>query len=128
MNGQIIDPTAHRISSILWTQSAIDPKQRFLVATSDFRANGGGKLSSPAGTGADIVSDITLKQAIMDLLQRETWKGQVAADWHLHPEIAHPAIFETAPNAISHLSEIQRYDPTPLDETKDGFLRIQLSL
>ena len=128
MNGQINDPTAHRIRSIQWNQSAIDPKQRFLVAISNFRANGGGKFPSPAGAGADVVSDITLKQAPIDLLQSGTWKGQVAADWHLHPEIAQKAIFETAPNAIAHLNEIHRYDPTPLDETTYGFLQIQLSL
>ncbi|MEP3844343.1 MAG: 5'-nucleotidase C-terminal domain-containing protein [Paracoccaceae bacterium] len=128
VNGQIVDPTAHRISSIQWNQSAIDPKQQFLVAMSNFRANGGGKFPSPASTGADFVSDITLKQAIIDLLQCGTWKGHVSADWHLHPEIAQKANFETAPNAISHLSEIHRYNPTPLNETEDGFLKIQISL
>ena len=128
VNGRIIDPTAHRISSIQWNQTAIDPEQQFLVAMSNFRANGGGKFPSPAGAGVDVVSDITLKQAIIDLLQSETWKGHVSADWQLHPEIAQTAIFETAPNAIAHLNEIHRYDPTPLDGTTDRFLQIQLSL
>ena len=127
VNGKIINSTAHRISSILWNQSTIDPKQRFLVAMSNFRANGG-KFPSPAGNGAAVVSDIALKRAIIDLLQSGTWKGHVSADWHLHPEIAQEAIFETAPNAISHLNEIHRYDPTPLDETTYGFLQLQLSL
>ncbi|MEO9897184.1 MAG: 5'-nucleotidase C-terminal domain-containing protein [Paracoccaceae bacterium] len=128
VNGQIVDPTARRISSIKWNRSEIDPKQRFLVAMSNYRANGGGKFLSPVGRGADVVSDITLKQTIVNLLRRGNWKGHVLADWHLHPKIGHKAIFETAPNAVSHLSQIDHFEPAPLNETTDGFLRVQVSL
>ena len=128
MNGRLVDPAAHRVSSVKWNRADIDPEQQFLVAMSNYRANGGGKFPTPAGKGPDIVSSVTLKQLVEDLLQSETWKGHVMADWHLHPEIGHKAIFETAPNAVSHLGQIYHYDPTPVEKTKDGFLRVCVSL
>ncbi len=127
-NGQVKDRQARRINSVHWNNADIDPEQRFLVAMSSYRANGGGKFPRVTGSGPDIVSSLSLKNAVENLLRHETWKGQVMAEWFLHTEIGHKAHFETAPNAISHLGQIYQYKPKPIDKTRDGFLRVEVNL
>lgn len=122
--GRLVDPAAERITDLRFEGRPIDPAQRFVVATNNYRAAGGGSFPGLDGKNVILEAPDTNRDAIVRYVQEQ---GEIdpAADgnWRLAPTTGRARlVVEIGPGARAHLAAA----PLPLEElgqTAEGFLR-----
>ncbi|SFL50474.1 bifunctional 2',3'-cyclic-nucleotide 2'-phosphodiesterase/3'-nucleotidase [Shimia aestuarii] len=126
--GRIVSPTAQRVHDVHFGGAPLDPSRRFLLATSEYRAGGGGHYP---GSGLDRTVPIA-PVALRDILSRHVrhTRGRVSPDipaWRFRRLPRTFARFDTGAGAANH--------PLPgdlalelLGEGGDGFLSFRLDL
>ncbi len=128
--GRVIDPAFSRIRNLEFDGQPIAPDQSFLVATNNYRANGGGHF--PIARQARMID---LPQiSIQDILCKYV-AGTLPADPLAHaprpfsfvPNQRQGAILTTGPRALHHVAELAEYHPRILPDDADGFMRIHLT-
>ncbi|TMM52892.1 5'-nucleotidase C-terminal domain-containing protein [Sulfitobacter sabulilitoris] len=126
-----IDPTRphDRISGVSYQGRPVRPGQTFLVATTQFRAAGGGGYHVFDDDALMIRGQTTLRDALVAYLRTPDCAAvRGAPPWRFKPGLGVQAVLHTHPDAITHLADIADLAPTPLGKTEDGFLRLRLSL
>ena len=108
INGQLANPNAQRIRNLSFGGKPIDPQARFIVATNNYRAYGGGNF--PGVTGAKVVLDAPdeNRQALVDYLsQSAVSKINPSADgnWRIAPTGTVEATFLSSSNAARFLAQ-----------------------
>ena len=133
--GQLISPDHSRIRRLTVNGRPVTAEQRFVVATNNYRANGGGHF--PFATQPDAEAGMihlpTLR--IHDIL-RDYLSGKLPRDpleQAPHPfslDFAHggSAILTTGPGAQRYLDELAKYNPRVMPLDDEGFLPIHLTL
>ncbi len=128
--GRLINPAFSRILNLELDGQPIAPDQKFIVATNNYRANGGGHF--PIVRQARMID---LPQiSIQDILCKYV-AGTLPADPLEHaprpfsfmPNEGQVAILTTGPGAQSHIAELAEYHPRILPNDADGFMRIHLT-
>lgn len=129
--GRIVNPTGTRVRSATVNGVAISADQAFVVATNNYRVNGGG--------GFPIADDPRLIPLPL-LGVQEVLKGYLAQPRQSDPLEHAPrpfsfapldgvtAILKTGPKARKYLDELSEYAPNDLGLDDDGFLQIALTL
>ncbi|SIS79869.1 2',3'-cyclic-nucleotide 2'-phosphodiesterase / 3'-nucleotidase [Gemmobacter megaterium] len=116
-----------RVRNLRHNGSPVDPQASFILATSSYRAAGGGTFPA-TGPTADLVlsSDIPVRGIVATWLAKEgSYRPPPADLWRFGPCPGTSVVLETSPQALPHLP---RAGLTPLDLTDNGFLRLRLSL
>ena len=108
INGQLANAQAQRIRNLSYAGKPIDPQQRFLVVTNNYRAYGGGNF--PGVTGAKVVLDAPdeNRQALVDYLSQSAGsKINPSADgnWRIAPTGTVEATFLSSSNAARFLAQ-----------------------
>ncbi|HEY1092616.1 MAG TPA: bifunctional 2',3'-cyclic-nucleotide 2'-phosphodiesterase/3'-nucleotidase, partial [Burkholderiaceae bacterium] len=84
--GQFIAPEAHRVVELKYQGKPIDPKAQFLVATSNYRANGGGNFPGLGSDKVVIDSGEETRQLLTHYLREQTKVRPVAdGNWRIRP-------------------------------------------
>jgi len=123
-SGKVVNAGAERIKNLKFGSAPIDPAAKFVVATNNYRASGGG--SFPGLDGKNIVLDAPDENR-QALIQYFTAQGKVnpSADgnWKLTPIPGQSVIFVSSPNA-------EKYLPAGVVKVKvrdDGFAEYRIS-
>ena len=123
-SGKVVNAGAERIKNLKFGGAAIDPTAKFVVATNNYRASGGGNF--PGLDGKNIVLDAPDENR-QALIQYFTAQGKVnpSADgnWKLVPIPGQSVIFVSSPNA-------EKYLPAGVVKVKvrdDGFVEYRIS-
>ena len=108
INGQLANPNAQRIRNLSFGGKPIDPQARFIVATNNYRAYGGGNF--PGVTAAKVVLDAPdeNRQALVDYLSQSAGsKINPSADgnWRIAPTGTVEATFLSSSNAARFLAQ-----------------------
>lgn len=128
LKGALANPDANRIKNLQYNGQPIDPEQKFLVATNNYRASGGG--SFPGLTGKNIVinsPDENRNVVLQYIVDQKTINPSADGNWSFAPIQGSPTVtFETSPNAQKVAESIpgMKYVST-LDS---GFAKFQLAL
>lgn len=127
-----IDPSSppfERISEIQFEGAPVRPTQDFMLATTQFRAAGGGGYT-PTPPAQVVTSGYhALHDALVDVLDtatRDPWEDRPA--WRFAPLDCVEAVLLTHPDAIGHLRDISHLLPMPLGTTSDGFIQLRITL
>lgn len=123
--GVVSNQDAHRIINFTNLDgSAIDPNQKFIVATNNYRASGGGNFPGTKGGNATVVVDSPLenRQILMDYIKEQGVVNPVADNnWKIAPVggVAKTLTFKSSPAA----KEVLASTPSIKDvgSTSDGF-------
>ncbi len=126
--GDLVRPDAARIRKLRHDGAPIDPNAWFIVATNNFRANGGGSFPGLDG-GKTIIEPLTLSSDVV--------RKYVSRMGDLRPRVCHnwrlsaltPGTggwFDTGLNARLHLDDDLALDVQPVHDTDEGFLRCLL--
>lgn len=127
--GELINADAHRVVNLTYQGEKVGPDQKFVVATNNYRAGGGGNFPGFAGDIETIVSSPDEnRQAIIDYI-RETGVINPSADmnWTFAPIEGETTVtFETSPEAQKYAADMEniQYQST----LQSGFAKYTIDL
>lgn len=125
--GRLCNPGATRIRDLEHAGRPLDPEAEFLVATSSYRAAGGGFFPGCGDPVREFLAPPILLRDVLGayLMQFSPYVAPAAPVWRFVPMPGASAILRTAPQARAVLP---RSDLVPLGRDRQGFLRLRVML
>ena len=126
---EIIPGDAQPARNLRWQGRPLDPDQEFLVATTHYRASGGGGITAFDDRHIVLRTELVLERALTDFLAAGDF-SQIndPHPWRLTPRQAACVTYDAPPAALAHLDEIADFRPKRISTTSTGMARLQLQL
>ncbi|MGG1617850.1 bifunctional 2',3'-cyclic-nucleotide 2'-phosphodiesterase/3'-nucleotidase [Paenibacillus sp. NRS-1782] len=122
--GTVINPSAHRIKDLQYNGKAIDPAQKFIVATNNYRASSS-KLANPDGKRIVMAAPDESRQVVIDYIRTNgTINPAADGNWSIAPFGEAKVTFESSPDAKDVLAGNQKI--SFLGSAADGFAKYSL--
>ncbi|MGQ0662654.1 MAG: bifunctional 2',3'-cyclic-nucleotide 2'-phosphodiesterase/3'-nucleotidase [Pseudomonadota bacterium] len=127
-DGKVVNPDSHRIVDLRFQGRPIDPAQRFVVATNNYRASGGGKFPALDGKNVIVEAPDENRTALTDYIaEGGTVNPSADGNWGFAPiGKALTVMFESSPAAEKFLAANPRL--SRLGPGAGGFMNYGLRL
>jgi 2',3'-cyclic-nucleotide 2'-phosphodiesterase / 3'-nucleotidase len=125
--GEALNPQSSRIVNLQFEGKAIDPAQKFVVASNNYRASSS-KFANPDGKRIILASPDENRQAVIDYIREyKTINPTADGNWSLAPTIGSANVsFKTSPDSKSFSDGIDSL--VYVGNTADGYAEYQLKL
>ncbi|MBC9246141.1 bifunctional 2',3'-cyclic-nucleotide 2'-phosphodiesterase/3'-nucleotidase [Paracoccus sp. 11-3] len=134
-DGAVAAPDANRIVDLQFNGQPIDPAAEFIVATNNYRAEGGG--SFPGNDGSTIVfegPDTNRDVIVRYIIEQGTIDPEADANWSFQPLDGATALFDSGPAGVVYVDQIKGPQIEAIGHADgsfagdDGFARYRLML
>ncbi|SEO03087.1 bifunctional 2',3'-cyclic-nucleotide 2'-phosphodiesterase/3'-nucleotidase [Palleronia pelagia] len=129
VEGNLVNPEAHRIVDLQFEGAPIDETQSFVVATNNYRAGGGGNFPGIDDGSVILVAPDTNRDVIVRyILEQGTINPSADFNWSFAPLDDTSVTFETGPKARDYVDLVTAAEVEFVDMTDTGFARFRLTL
>ncbi|WP_412029514.1 2',3'-cyclic-nucleotide 2'-phosphodiesterase [Deinococcus yunweiensis] len=98
--GEVVNATAHRIRNLQYQGKPIDPAAKFVVATNNYRASGGGSFPGLDGKNIVLAAPDETRQALVGFFsEQKTVNPTADGNWKLTPIPGVTLLYVSSPTA-----------------------------
>ncbi|GEO84850.1 MULTISPECIES: bifunctional 2',3'-cyclic-nucleotide 2'-phosphodiesterase/3'-nucleotidase [Alphaproteobacteria] len=128
-DGKAVHPEANRIVNLMFDGKPIDPAQKFVVATNNYRAGGGGKFPEIAADKVVFVAPDTNRDVIVRyIIDKGEINPSADGNWSFAPMAGTTAIFESGPKGRQYAAAVKGAKIEEAGDGAEGFARFRLLL
>lgn len=123
--GAVINPDASRIVDLRYQGEPVNPEQKFVVATNNYRAAGGGNFPGITEEVIILVAPDTNRDAIVRyIVEKGTINPSADSNWSFAAIEGASAIFPSGPKAKDHLGDVKGIEYA--GDGADGFANFRI--
>lgn len=127
--GNVINAGSSRIKDLMFDGKAIDPAQKFVVATNNYRAGGGGNFPEINQSKVIYEAPDTNRDVIVRYIVAEgTINPSADGNWSFVPLPQTSVVFETGAKAKDFISQVKTLKIEPAGEGENGFSKFRILL
>ncbi|MFE0015548.1 bifunctional 2',3'-cyclic-nucleotide 2'-phosphodiesterase/3'-nucleotidase [Mesorhizobium sp. NPDC059054] len=127
--GNVSNAGSSRIKDLMFDGKPIDPAQKFVVATNNYRAGGGGNFPEINESKIIYEAPDTNRDVIVRYIVAEgTINPSADANWSFVPLPETSVVFETGAKARDFISQVKTLKIEPAGEGDNGFSRYRILL
>jgi 2',3'-cyclic-nucleotide 2'-phosphodiesterase/3'-nucleotidase len=128
-DGNVINADSSRIKNLSFDGKPIDPAQKFIVATNNYRAGGGGNFPDIKDDKVVLVAPDTNRDVLVRyIIQQGTINPSADANWKFSAMPGTTVVFETGPKARDFLGDVKSVKIEDAGEGAEGFAKFRITL
>ena len=128
-DGNVINADSSRIRNLGFDGKPVDPAQKFLVATNNYRAGGGGNFPEIRDDKVVLVAPDTNRDVLVRyIVEQGTINPSADANWKFAAMPGTTVLFETGPRARKFLGDVKSVRIEDAGEGAEGFAKFRIAL
>lgn len=127
--GEVLNAEANRIVNLAYNGAPVDPEQKFVVVTNNYRASGGGGFPGINDSVVIFAGPDTNRDALVRyIVEKGTISPSADDNWTFKPMPGTTVLFDTGPGGKAHAASVKGVKIEPAGDGADGFARYRITL